>query len=104
MLKLRAAATVKRGLAAFAVASLGLADAVALAGTTTHSATAGVTRGRPAQARAVADRIPAARHGTATAYVVNAVSGTVTPISTATNKPGHAIRTGRIPFAIAIAP
>jgi hypothetical protein len=60
MLKLRAAAMVKRGLAAFAIASLGLASAAALAATTTHSATAGVTRGRPDQARAAADHISAA--------------------------------------------
>jgi hypothetical protein len=76
MLKLRVAAMVKRGeqgrarllpltvrvqqarLAAVAIASLGLA------GTTAHSATAGATRGMPAQARAAADRIPATRPGT----------------------------------------
>ena len=58
----------------------------------------------PTQARAAADRTPATRPGTATAYVVNAGSGTVTPISTATNKAGPAIRTGKIPFAIAITP
>ena len=36
--------------------------------------------------------------------VANSVSGTVTPISTATNKAGHAIRTGKTPVAIAITP
>jgi len=82
MLKLRVAAMVKRGeqgrarlsrltvrvqqagLAAVAIASLGLAGAAALAGTTAHSGTAGATRGMPAQARAAADRIPATRPGT----------------------------------------
>jgi YVTN family beta-propeller protein len=122
MLKLRAAAMVKRGeqgrarlsplavrvqqagLAAVAIASLGLAGAAALAGTTAHSGTAGATRGMPAQARAAAPRIPAARPGTATVYVVNAHSDTVTPIAIATNRAGPAIRTGKTPFAFAITP
>ena len=39
-----------------------------------------------------------------TAYVVNYGFGTVTPISTATNKPGKAIKVGDEPFAIAITP
>jgi YVTN family beta-propeller protein len=39
-----------------------------------------------------------------TAYVASFNSGTVTPISTATNKAGHAIRTGKTPVAIAITP
>jgi YVTN family beta-propeller protein len=39
-----------------------------------------------------------------TAYVVNGTSGTVTPIETATNKPGPAITVGREPAAIAITP
>ncbi len=122
MLKLRVAAMVKRGeqgrarlsrltvrvqqagLAAVAIASLGLAGAAALAGTTAHSGTAGATRGMPAQARAAADRIPATRPGTATAYVVNAGSGTVTPIAIANNRAGPAIPVGDNPQAIAITP
>jgi len=39
-----------------------------------------------------------------TAYVVNAGSGTVTPITTATNTAGHPITTGSDPWAIAITP
>jgi len=39
-----------------------------------------------------------------TVYVTNLGSNTVTPISTATNKAGHAIRTGKTPVAIAITP
>ena len=39
-----------------------------------------------------------------TAYVVNGTAGTVTPIDTATNKPGPAIVVGREPAAIAITP
>ena len=39
-----------------------------------------------------------------TAYVANWDAGTVTPISTATSKEGHAIRTGKTPVAIAITP
>jgi len=93
--KFRAAA----GLAAIAVASLGLAGAAALAATT-HSGAAGVTRGMPAQARAAADRVP----GTATVYVANAGSGTVTPIAIADNRAGPAIKVGDNPLAIAITP
>jgi YVTN family beta-propeller protein len=37
-----------------------------------------------------------------TVYVADSGSGTVTPISTATNKAGPAIRTGKTLFAIAI--
>jgi YVTN family beta-propeller protein len=69
-----------------------------------HSGTAGATRRMPAQARAAADRIPATRPGTATVYVANAGSDTVTPITIATNKARPAIRTGKNPFAIAITP
>ena len=47
---------------------------------------------------------PVIRPGTATAYVVNAGSDTVTPIAIATNKAGPAIKTGKTPFAIAITP
>src|ERR1022692_3990168 len=39
-----------------------------------------------------------------TAYVVNQGSGTVTPINTATGKPGKAIKVGNSPGAIAITP
>jgi hyaluronoglucosaminidase len=39
-----------------------------------------------------------------TAYVANWDAGTMTPISTATNKAGPAIRTGKTPVAIAITP
>ena len=92
------------GLAVVAIASLGLAGAAALTGTTAHRGTAGATRRMPAQARAAADRIPATRLGTATVYVANAGSDTVTPISTATGKAGSAIRTGRTPYTIAITP
>jgi YVTN family beta-propeller protein len=41
---------------------------------------------------------------TVTAYVVNSGSGTVTPISTATNTAGKAIKVGPGPVAIAITP
>ena len=37
-------------------------------------------------------------------YVANFDSGTVTPITIATNKAGPAIRTGKTPYAIAITP
>jgi YVTN family beta-propeller protein len=37
-------------------------------------------------------------------YVTNGGAGTVTPISTATNKAGRAIRVGISPVAIAITP
>lgn len=75
-------------LAAAAITSLGLAGAAALAGTTAHSGTAGATPGVPAQARASAPWIPAARPGIGTAYVVNAHSDTMTPIAIATNRAG----------------
>jgi YVTN family beta-propeller protein len=39
-----------------------------------------------------------------TIYVLNPRSGTVTPISTATNTAGKPIRAGHFPFAIAITP
>ena len=39
-----------------------------------------------------------------TAYVVNQLSNTVTPFSTATGKPGNAIKVGNGPVAIAIQP
>src|SRR5260370_4870134 len=122
MLNLRVAARVKRGgqdrerpsrftvrvqqagLAAVAIASLGLAGAAAPAGTTAHSAAAGATRGMPAQAPAAADRIPATRPGTATPYVVNAHSDTVPPIAIATNKAGHAIKVGDKTEAVSIRP
>ena len=39
-----------------------------------------------------------------TAYVVNSDSGTVTPITTATNTPGRPIRVGEGPLAIAVTP
>jgi YVTN family beta-propeller protein len=91
-------------LAAAAIASLGLAGAVALAGATAHSGTAGATPGVPAQARAPAPRIPAARPGIATVYVVNAHSDTVTQIAIATNRAGLPIKVGRNPSAIAISP
>jgi len=42
--------------------------------------------------------------GLATAYVVNASSGTVTPISTATNTAEPPIPVGSAPFSIAITP
>jgi YVTN family beta-propeller protein len=38
------------------------------------------------------------------AYVVNGSSGTVTPISTATNSPGKPVRVGSLPHQIAITP
>src|SRR5580692_5045885 len=50
---------------------------------------------------------PAAVRGSAQviwAYVVNAKFGTVTPINTATNKAGKAIKVGSDPVAIAITP
>ena len=91
-------------LAAAAIVSLGLVGAAALVGATAHPGTAGVTPGVPAQARASAPRIPAARPGIATAYVVNAHSDTVTPIAIATNRAGPAIKVGRNPGANAISP
>jgi YVTN family beta-propeller protein len=39
-----------------------------------------------------------------TLYVVNGDSGTVTPISTATNRPGRPVRVGLSPVDIAITP
>ena len=42
--------------------------------------------------------------GGATAYVANNHSGTVTPIRTATNLPGPAIKVGSGPEAVAITP
>ena len=39
-----------------------------------------------------------------TAYVASRAARTVTPIRTATGKPGKAIRVGKFPFAIAITP
>ena len=90
MLKLRVAVLV------------GLAGAAVLAGTTACSGTAGATRGMPAQARAAADRTPATRPGTA--YVVNAGSGSVTPIAITNNRAGLAIKVRDNPHAIAITP
>ena len=89
MLKLRVAVLVKRG-------------EQGRAGTTACSGTAGATRGMPVQARAAADRTPATRPGTA--YVVNAGSGSVTPIAIANNRAGPAIKVGDNPHAIAITP
>ena len=39
-----------------------------------------------------------------TIYVANFDSGTVTPISTATNTAGRPVKVGREPFAVAITP
>jgi len=39
-----------------------------------------------------------------TAYVVNSGDGTVTPVNTATNRPGRPIRVGLSPVDIAITP
>jgi YVTN family beta-propeller protein len=78
------------------------AIAMALGAAAALAASAGATQGMSAQARAAVDRSPATRPGTA--YVVNAGSGTVTPIATATNKAGPAIRAGTDPEKIAITP
>ena len=43
-------------------------------------------------------------HGPFTVYVLNQASGTVTPISTATNKAGKPIKVGHSPCSMAIAP
>ncbi len=48
-------------------------------------------------ARALAGRTP-------TAYVVNGISNTVTPVNTATNTPGRPIKVARFPQSIAITP
>ena len=95
---LRGRHVIRVRLAVAASASLGLA------GATAHSGTPGATPGVPAQARASAPRIRAARLGIATAYVVNAHSDTVTPIAIATNRAGPAIKVGHNPSAIAISP
>src|SRR5439155_571116 len=92
------------GLAAVAIASLCLAGAAALTGTAAHPGTAGATRGTSAQARAAADRIPVTQPGTATIYVANAGSDTVTPIAIATGRAGPAIPAGTNPEKIAITP
>jgi YVTN family beta-propeller protein len=42
--------------------------------------------------------------GGKTAYVANSLSGTVTPINTATNTAGPPIRVGGYPYAVVIAP
>ncbi len=47
---------------------------------------------------------PACRTHPVIAYVVNQMSGTVTPIRTATNTAGKAINVGKYPYAIAITP
>jgi YVTN family beta-propeller protein len=39
-----------------------------------------------------------------TLYVASPDSGTVTPITTATNTPGKPVKTGKNPFALVIAP
>jgi len=48
-------------------------------------------------AQALAERTP-------TAYVVNGISNTVTPVNTATNTPGRPIKVARFPQSIAITP
>ena len=47
---------------------------------------------------------PAGASRTIWAYVVNAKFGTVTPINTATNKVGKAVKVGKDPVAVAITP
>ena len=74
--------------AAVAVASAGVA------------ASAAPATGRPAMPFAVRP----SGASLATAYVVNSSSNSVTPINTATNKAGKAIKVGRQPTAIAITP
>jgi hypothetical protein len=91
-------------LAAAAIVPLGLVGAAA---PRRRHRTPGHVRGHagvPAQARASAPRIPAARPGIATAYVVNAHSDTVAPVAIATNRAGPAIKVGRNRGAIAISP
>jgi YVTN family beta-propeller protein len=84
---------------AIAIASLGLVGATAQSGTAVHPRKAAFVQRTAPRAPA-----PRARHKIAIAYVVNVGSGTVTPIATATNKPGRAIRTGDRPFLIVITP
>src|SRR5262245_28623709 len=78
--------------AAAAVAGLGLAVAVGACANTALAPSA-----RPV---AVA-HLP---HGPFTVYVLNQASGTVTPISTATNKAGKPIKVGHSPCSMAISP
>ena len=61
---------------------------------------------RPAQPRASVTRRPNTNGApaSATAFVANYHSGTVTPLSIATHKPGKAIRVGAGPVAIALTP
>ena len=70
-----------------------------LAAVTVAAASGVVMAAGPAAAASTRSRGP-----TETAYVADAGSVTVTPINTATNEAGHAIRTGGDPQAIAITP
>ncbi len=80
-------------IAAAAVMGLGIAARQAVA-----------DPGAPVSASMSGSPLSGIRSPVAVAYVVNLGSGTVTPISTATNRAGKAIRTGRFPGAVAIAP
>ena len=82
---------IKRAVAA--VVGLGLATAVGACAKAGHAAPS-------AHPMAVA-HLP---HGPFTVYVLNQGSGTVTPISTATNKAGKPIKVSHSPCSIAIAP
>lgn len=73
-----------------AAAAAGVLSAVSSAGTGTARAISTTPLARP-------DRW-------VTAYVVNSGSDTVTPISTATNTAGKAIKAGSEPWVIAITP
>jgi YVTN family beta-propeller protein len=76
--------------AVFALAGLGLATAL------------GACAGQDPSADPVAVvRLP---HGPFTVYVLNQSSGTVTPISTVTNKAGTPIKVGHSPCSMAISP
>src|SRR5258708_27531265 len=68
--------------------------AITCSGVVAEAAPAAAT---PARSRAFATPAP-------TAYVANLVSNTVTPIATATNKPGKPIKVGNYPAAITITP
>jgi hypothetical protein len=58
----------------------------------------------PAAAASPAAAPPPPTRAPVTAYVVNFESGTVTPIRTANNSTGTAIKVGRFPVAMAITP
>jgi len=104
---IRVARVLRSAAAGAAVMSLGVvggADAASAARQPAHAEGGLQDAAAGATGRVSPVGPPASRGRTVTAYIVNADSGTVTPIDTATGTPGTPITVGSDPQHIAVAP